>query len=50
MICTHESICYSMEELFFKCKNCGKKLIFCNYQTYQMFCAYLRIPLTKLTQ
>jgi len=46
--CDHLSICYSKEELFFKCKNCGVKLIFCDNESYRMFCGYLDIPVTKL--
>ncbi len=50
MTCNHASIYYSMKEFWFKCKKCGEKLVYCDFQSYQMFCKYLKIPLTKLTQ
>jgi len=48
MTCNHKSIFYSKDDLFFKCKKCGEKLIFCNYDAYRMFCGYVGIPLNQL--
>lgn len=48
--CKHLSICYSKKELYFKCKDCGRKLIFCNIQAYEMFCGYLGIPFEKFLE
>lgn len=48
--CNHLSIYYSKEEFYFKCKNCGKKLISCNIESYELFCGYLGIPFEKFLE